>query len=382
MVKFFRRQTDEVYSTLQQVQRRMSTYDGDQSGQQSQQGAPQQSASQQHQPQQQHGQQALGGGHQPTPPPSAAPQSASGEPTQQTFPTAGTGAPQASEASQGYPQQSAPSPQQQPSYPGQQSAPPPQPPYAAAPPGDWQGSESARPQSGSLSDAQSQQGGGFRGASDAPTRLDSSHGGTEADSSAHGMLQAAAAAHATRPHGVFLGVTGLSLTMLTVLVLCVLAFMLGHYTGSGRALDPIIDLGQFAGGGTVAQESIRQPTVEPTPTGPPTTNGGDGGEERIASTANAAVLILQSVPKSGSSQDTLNDFRTTADKLNQVVNQRPDLDIPPYFGVRRPRSGGLQLIFGVHNGTYGVDRSDFERVRKTMRADPPGYTDAYWLPLK
>ena len=195
------------------------------------------------------------------------------------------------------------------------------------------------------------------------------------------VLQTAAATHTTRPNGVFFGIPSLSLITLAVCSLVTLAYFIGYYTAPGRAVDPALDIGNLAGGGQLGQP-VQQQQI--TTYQPPALGGGQAGQQRPlqpVSNSGSHVLVLLSVSQATTARQR--KFEDEAIKLNNVVRQNPDLRIPALFGVRRPLSGGLQLVFGKQGNSFGLDKDDYSHVRDAMRAkDGPGYLKAYWLPLQ
>jgi hypothetical protein len=69
------------------------------------------------------------------------------------------------------------------------------------------------------------------------------------------------------------------------------------------------------------------------------------------------VLVLQSSPTATAEYETY--FQSRANSLNEVVRRDHSNRWKPYFGVRRPSSGGIQLVFGEVDGQFGVSRDEF-----------------------
>ena len=94
-------------------------------------------------------------------------------------------------------------------------------------------------------------------------------------------------------------------------------------------------------------------------------------------------LVLKSVRSS--TNRALEEFKNLSKKLNKVALRYPDV-LKPYFGVRRTRNNGLQLIFGVKDRAVGVDKTKYPNLKEIMirsNADNErGFPDAYWDSLQ
>ena len=85
--------------------------------------------------------------------------------------------------------------------------------------------------------------------------------------------------------------------------------------------------------------------------------------------------MLSSVARANAEdeQRLSNDAR----RLNHYAEQNPRSGHQPWFGVRKPGSGGLQLVYGMVNGQFGIDK---ERGVDTADAlDRAGYKGAHWV---
>lgn len=91
-----------------------------------------------------------------------------------------------------------------------------------------------------------------------------------------------------------------------------------------------------------------------------------------------AILVLASVSRA--SGDAESRFRGDADRLNQFARQNARHGYQPWFGVRKPPAGGLQLVFGEQNGAFGVDRSAFPALAEGL--DRAGYKGARWVDVE
>ncbi len=69
------------------------------------------------------------------------------------------------------------------------------------------------------------------------------------------------------------------------------------------------------------------------------------------------VLVLMSYPTVSAEYETY--LQSRANTLNDVVRRDHVHGWKPYFGVRKPSSGGIQLVFGEVDGQFGVVRDDF-----------------------
>ncbi|MFW5845281.1 MAG: hypothetical protein ACOCXJ_03550 [Planctomycetota bacterium] len=106
-----------------------------------------------------------------------------------------------------------------------------------------------------------------------------------------------------------------------------------------------------------------------------TPSAGGGRSAPPVDSGPSDFLILKSV---GSYSDAvLQRWQAEADRLNEIGRQDPDNRLPPLFGVRKPRSGGLQLVYGYRNGRFGIDREQYEEQAAMLRE--ARYKDARWF---
>ncbi len=112
---------------------------------------------------------------------------------------------------------------------------------------------------------------------------------------------------------------------------------------------------------------------------------GPAGSREVPQTAPPAkrlgdwIYILESRPNSPI--EIVNSFEQRARELNEHVLKNPQPGWEPYFGVRKPDNGGIELVFGaVDRGVYGVDRTKFVEFAK-MLSEPGGggYASARWV---
>lgn len=64
------------------------------------------------------------------------------------------------------------------------------------------------------------------------------------------------------------------------------------------------------------------------------------------------------------------DLLKEADRLNDLMRRKEyaDKGWKPFFGVREPQNGTLELVFGRANNTWGVDRRQFEDFIRVLAA--------------
>jgi len=108
----------------------------------------------------------------------------------------------------------------------------------------------------------------------------------------------------------------------------------------------------------------------------PTVDAIDASVERElagdAPAVGAYVLVLASVG-AGHAESQRAHYQQTADELNR----RAPHGLEPLFGVRNPRSGGLQLVYGVSPELgIGIDRARCQRATQALQAR---YRDCYIL---
>ena len=91
--------------------------------------------------------------------------------------------------------------------------------------------------------------------------------------------------------------------------------------------------------------------------------------------AGNSILVLASVARAN--PDDEQRFANDAKRLNQYAEQNARSGYKPWFGVRKPASGGLQLVFGVVNGQFGVNKDEFASFTDAL--DRAGYKGAHWI---
>lgn len=148
----------------------------------------------------------------------------------------------------------------------------------------------------------------------------------------------------------------LALTLVVVWLLSVaLAFFLGHRMRSGQVTAPAAP----------APRREEAPLVKEAP-----------AIRRLGD----YVLVLINTPND--TVESENALQNQANTLNEYVAKNAHLGWRPYFGVRRPRSGGLELVFGYANGQYGVSKDEFKDFAELIakpRPDGAGYRSAHWI---
>ena len=162
--------------------------------------------------------------------------------------------------------------------------------------------------------------------------------------------------------GVMLPLTvpfALTLTVLWI-VSCVLCFVLGQYERDRRAPTPGEGFGPGESGN---REAPAAQAVAPTkPLGPD-------------------LLVLTQVPSATPEMEQ--SYRQRAAELNKIMTKNEARGWKPWFGVRKPINGGLQLVFGeVSEGQFGVTRKDFDDFARMLAQPPPkggNYASAIWV---
>ncbi len=125
-----------------------------------------------------------------------------------------------------------------------------------------------------------------------------------------------------------------------------------------------------------------------TPPAATTFAAGDAGNRDAPDPAKSAVKplgdhVLVLTSENTFSADLERAYQDRAVQLNDIMLKNASRGWKPFFGVRRPTNGGLQLVFGeVAPGVFGVNKKDFEDFARLM-AQPKGggYASAKWVPL-
>jgi hypothetical protein len=93
------------------------------------------------------------------------------------------------------------------------------------------------------------------------------------------------------------------------------------------------------------------------------------------------VYLLQSQPNA--TVEATQFFEERARSLNEFVRQNSGRGWKPYFGVRKPANGGVELAYGLVDGVWGIDQADYVAFAKLL-ADPTtkgggGFASARWV---
>ena len=93
------------------------------------------------------------------------------------------------------------------------------------------------------------------------------------------------------------------------------------------------------------------------------------------------VYVLKS--QSSTNAETARLFEADAQRLNDFVRKNPANGWKPFFGVRQPSNGGIELAFGVVDGVWGIAKEDFVAFAKLL-SEPTskngaGYASARWV---
>lgn len=153
------------------------------------------------------------------------------------------------------------------------------------------------------------------------------------------------------------------------LITVVMAFVLGRAQGHKNQEDPGAGYAIGAAGNREPKASAPEAKpVIPVSGDPKYATPGRGGH----------VLILASVTRADAG--TEQRFNDNAKSLNEMAAKGIDKGYRPWFGVRHPSSGGLQLVFGCLNGQFGVDKAQFDNLADEMR-DKAKFKDPHWMSL-
>ncbi|MFW5752835.1 MAG: hypothetical protein ACOCYV_02160 [Planctomycetota bacterium] len=93
------------------------------------------------------------------------------------------------------------------------------------------------------------------------------------------------------------------------------------------------------------------------------------------------VIVLRSV---GSYSDNgFEEFAQAAERNNQAVRERYRDKLQPWFGARRPESGGLQFVYGyLGNGVYGIPGKEDEQMREQFKLLASKFDGANWKTIR
>ncbi len=109
-------------------------------------------------------------------------------------------------------------------------------------------------------------------------------------------------------------------------------------------------------------------------------NQSNGSRQR-PETLGDHVIVLRSV---GSYSDSgYEEFAQAAERNNQAVRERYRGKLQPWFGARRPESGGLQFVYGyLGNGVYGIPGADDEQMKAQFELLSGKFDGAYWKKIR
>lgn len=215
-------------------------------------------------------------------------------------------------------------------------------------------------------------GGGWGRSASQPPRPPQPEAPREAAPGAEGMAPNPAlklAAKEGRPRRLEIGIELATVLAIAWLGTLAVAFFIGRgeFTGSGFDDLPGREVGsQVTASGTEAAtgEGTTAPVSRPAP--PPVTVEGNGSE----------ILLLQSI-SAGYSREAEARFQDLAEKLNTAAREG---NFDPLFGVRRHSSGGLQLVYGKVRGGFGIRRDD-QRGKDITDALQSRFSGMKWIDL-
>lgn len=92
------------------------------------------------------------------------------------------------------------------------------------------------------------------------------------------------------------------------------------------------------------------------------------------------VIVLRSEP--GATPEKRDNYRRGAASWNAWVRQNPDKGLQPWFDVREPANGHLELVYGRADGQLGIDREGGEAAFRMLASPKPnggGFGAAKWV---
>lgn len=104
-------------------------------------------------------------------------------------------------------------------------------------------------------------------------------------------------------------------------------------------------------------------------------------EEKSVDVAPASLylLVLQSEL---ATPESVKNYRTGAADLNKWAQGNPRSGLKPWFSVREPENGNVELIYGVNNGRMGIAEKDAKIqaiLTKPRSEGGGGYGQAIWV---
>jgi len=140
------------------------------------------------------------------------------------------------------------------------------------------------------------------------------------------------------------------------------AFFIGKHVG-GRAVAT--DPGAGYAAGAAGSRSTRATTPSDV----------DTSVSKSSTNAGGYVLVLQSVARASAESEA--KMGALARQLNDFADQNPRHGYKSWFAVRKPSNGGLQLVYGLVNGKFGIDKAGLEGFADTF--DRAGYKESHWV---
>ena len=160
----------------------------------------------------------------------------------------------------------------------------------------------------------------------------------------------------------FSGELATVLFLLWVVTLTAAFFIGKHVGGRAVAADP--------GAGYAAGAAGSRSTRSTTPAADPDTSA-----SKPSANAGGYVLVLQSVARA--SAESEGKMGALARQLNEFADQNPRHGYKSWFAVRKPSNGGLQLVYGLVNDKFGIDKTGLEGFADTF--DRAGYKESHWV---
>lgn len=97
-----------------------------------------------------------------------------------------------------------------------------------------------------------------------------------------------------------------------------------------------------------------------------------------------SVLLLKDLASYTPADKT--KWQQEVDWRNGQMKQNEARGWKPYFALREPENGHLQLVYGYANGQFGVDRKPFEELARLLALPSSknggGYTAAKWMAVE
>jgi hypothetical protein len=157
----------------------------------------------------------------------------------------------------------------------------------------------------------------------------------------------------------------------TVVVLWLLSIVIAYFLGTARAARPPEASAGYAPG----PAGQRDPSLAASSQSAVRATNSSGS---AVPGSGKDVLILKSANKVTDEYEQ--DFGKKAARLNEVASKNVELGLRPWFGVRKPSSGGIQLVYGALDGKFGVNSEDFAELDKRF-AKEKEYDGAHWMTL-